>query len=148
MTKDIDRNPPDSSMLEDLDLEEIQDDLAEQAPEVTAVRSQLEGVTDRDTGLGRTLHHLIDSASPGASPTGGDIDIDQYQAAVSGEEAIGGTTPTPDQNVVEDLAVSAGIALPDSHPLHVSEMLEHRDSHRWEFDPESAEDYEEHQRED
>jgi hypothetical protein len=146
MTNDVDRTPVEpSSIPEELNLEVMQDDLTEQAPEVEAVRSQLEGVTDRDTGLGRTLHRLIDSAAPGLAPTGGDIDVDQYQAKVSGEEAIGGTAPTPDQSVVEDLAVSAGIPVADTHPLHVSDMLEHRNSHRWELEPESAEDYEEHQ---
>jgi hypothetical protein len=132
---------------EELEAETQLEDFAEPAPEMSAVKSPFgEGIIDRNTGLGRTLHHLQDVSAHALSPTGGDIDADQYLAQVVGEEAIGGTTPTPDQNVVENLAVSAGIEIPDKATLHTSEMLERRNSHRWELDPESAEDYQEHER--
>jgi hypothetical protein len=67
--------------------------------------------------------------------------LNPYLAEVAGDEAIGGTSPTPDQNVAEDLAVSAGIAIPDSASLHTAETLQQRDAHRWELELESAEDY-------
>jgi hypothetical protein len=122
-------------------------DLAELAPEVSAIHAQAgrsplwSGICDRDTGLGKTLDRL-EALALDSSLTGGDLDTDQYLAKVVGEEAVGGTTPTPDQNVVEDLAVSAGVEIPDNTALHTSEMLEERDSHRWELEPESSEDYE------
>jgi hypothetical protein len=113
-------------------------------PEVTGASVHpWEGITDRDTGLGRLLENLQDQTGPDPAPTGGDVDSDQYLARVVGEEAIGGSTPTPDQNVVEDLAVAAGIEIPDTTALHTNTMLETRDSHRWELDPTSSEDYEE-----
>lgn len=127
--------------LEQFDVQ-TEEDLTEIASETEAISSPIrENLTDRDTGLGRTLHQLEELSDPDLSPTGGDLDSDQYQAMVAGEEAVGGTTPTPDQNVVEDLAVSAGIEIGDREILHTSEMLEQRDSHRWELDPESSEDY-------
>jgi Family of unknown function (DUF6335) len=101
-----------------------------------------EGLTDRDTGMARTLKDL---AGSDVSATGGDIETDQYLAEVSGEEAVGGTTSTPDQNIVDELASSAGVEIDDKRTLHISEMVEQRDEQRWELDAESAEDYPEHE---
>ncbi len=132
---------------EDERLRETTTDLMDASPELQAVRSPATPTgVHRSKGLGRLLSWLQDLSSMEKAPTGGDVDADQYLARVVGEEAVGGTTPTPDQNVVEDLAISAGVQTPDRVPLHTSEMLEERDSHRWELDPESSEDYEEHQR--
>lgn len=57
-----------------------------------------------------------------------------------GEEAVGGQTPTPDQNVTEELLQSMGIASVDGEPVHTREKLERRDRGRWELDPLSSED--------
>jgi len=110
-------------------------DLAELAPEVEAVQSIVwEETTDRDAD--RTTLQQQDFGNGLSS------DRDAAQALVRlSEVASEETTPIPDQNVVEDLAVSAGIAMADKHPLHTNDMLEQRDSHRWELEPESAEDY-------
>ena len=121
--------------------EELIELISETEPPKTPI---WEGLTDRNTGLARTLHQLEDLEGPDVSSTGGDVDVDQYLAEVSGEEAVGGTTPTPDQNVVDDLASSAGVEIADKRTLHISEMVEQRDAHRWELEAESAEDYTEH----
>jgi Family of unknown function (DUF6335) len=114
-------------------------DLAEIAPEVEALHlTSFDEDDDGDIDLGDPQEPAEDELAP----TGGDRDIDPYLAEVVGEEAIGGTTPTPEQSVVDDLGTSAGIEIPDQGILHTSEMLEHRNSHRWELEPESAEDYE------
>ncbi|MDJ0705496.1 MAG: DUF6335 family protein [Leptolyngbyaceae cyanobacterium MO_188.B28] len=102
-----------------------------------------EGVVDRDTGMGRTLNKLKNPRI-GADVTGGDLDDNWYQAEVVGEEAVGGQTPTPDQNVTEDLIHSMGLSAVDGHPVRTLVNLEQRDNQRWELDPESAEDYPEH----
>lgn len=72
--------------------------------------------------------------------TGGDIEADPYQAEVTGEEAVGGQTPTPGQNDVDELGVSAGIEMTDSEALPVVEKLRDRDENRWELDRDSARD--------
>jgi hypothetical protein len=79
------------------------------------------------------------------SPTlsGGDIDAKWQEADVSGEETVGGTTPTPDQDVVDELGQALGITYEDDEPLRTEEKLRERDRSRWELDPESAEDAEE-----
>ncbi|NJL42402.1 MAG: hypothetical protein HC935_01330 [Pseudanabaena sp. SU_2_4] len=138
---------PDSAEADRQELEfEIptEEELTETVFEAASARSSIwQGLTDRDTGLGRTLHKLQDLADRERSPTGGDVDADRYLAKVAGEEAVGGTTPTPDQNVVEELAASAGIEIPDKYSLHTTGMLEQRDCHRWELEVESSEDYDE-----
>jgi len=80
-----------------------------------------------------------------ASPelTGGDVDAAWSQAAMVGEEAVGGTTPTPDQNVVDELGIAVGLEMDDRADLRTTDILNERDDRRWELDPTSAEDYEE-----
>jgi hypothetical protein len=78
------------------------------------------------------------------SPTlsGGDIDAKWQEADVSGEETVGGTTPTPDQDIVDELGQALGITYEDDEPLRTEEKLRERDRNRWELDPESSEDSE------
>lgn len=102
-----------------------------------------EGLVDRDTGMGRTLEKLHYSGHAGSDVTGGDLDDDWYQAEVVGEEAVGGDTPTPDQNVTEKLLQSVGIDAPDGQPVRTKDNLDRRDRSRWELEPDSAEDYNE-----
>ncbi len=80
-------------------------------------------------------HH---SKSPEIS--GDDVDADWAGADQSGEEAVGGSVPTPGQNVVEDLGIALGIEYADDEPLDTVGKLRRRDEHRWELDPASAED--------
>ena len=101
------------------------------------------GLCDRDTGMGRTLSRLKAVGRSGSDVTGGDLDDNWYQAEVVGEEAVGGQTPTPDQNVTEQLLEAMGIGSVDGELLQVKEKLERRDRLRWELEPDSAEDYSE-----
>jgi hypothetical protein len=124
------------------EFEGFEEDSNEVTPETVKIQSPLwESLGDRDIGSGVQEHQIIDLSARVVSPTGGDLDVNPYLAEVAGDEAIGGTSPAPDQNVVEDLAVSAGIAIPDSASLHTTETLQQRDAHRWELELESAEDY-------
>ena len=72
---------------------------------------------------------------------GGDGDVAAAeQESATGEELVGGSAPTPDQDMVDELGAAAGIEMPDGAILHTTNMLEHRDESRWELDPNSAED--------
>jgi hypothetical protein len=73
--------------------------------------------------------------------TGGDVDADVENAYFSGEEAPGGDTPTPDQDVVEEIGQAIGIQYHDNEELKGGEEVAERDRHRWELDPASSEDY-------
>ncbi|HIK07451.1 MAG TPA: hypothetical protein IGS40_22625 [Trichormus sp. M33_DOE_039] len=77
--------------------------------------------------------------------TGGDVDAYWQDADSVGDEAVGGTAPTPDQNVTEEIEAAVGLAMDDNEMLHTQDILERRDDARWELDPTSAEDYQERQ---
>jgi hypothetical protein len=85
-------------------------------------------------------HH---SRTPGLS--GGDVDA-AWEGADSGEEAVGGSSPTPDQAIVQELGEALGLTYEDNEPLGTTEKLEKRDRDRWDLDPASSEDYQERQR--
>jgi hypothetical protein len=70
----------------------------------------------------------------------GDVDADWGRADV-GEETVGGSAPTPDQDIVEELGEAVGLTYEDNEPLHTTEKVEERDRKRWELDPASSEDY-------
>lgn len=108
--------------------EEIQDEFAE-AQRLAAGGEQLRRELSQ--------HH---SRTPELS--GGDVDADWAGADV-GDETVGGSAPTPDQGVVEDLGIAVGLTYEDNEPLHSGDKVEQRDRKRWEMDPASSEDYNE-----
>ncbi|MBC1220574.1 hypothetical protein GNF10_22785 [Nostoc sp. UCD121] len=75
--------------------------------------------------------------------TGGDVDAYWQDADAVGDEAVGGSTSTPDKNVTEELETAVGLEMADSEFLHTNDILEDRDGDRWELDPKSSEDYQE-----
>ena len=110
--------------------EEIEDDFEERQQLAVGGRKELKEELE--------VHN---SKSPRLS--GGDIDADWQSADMSGEETVGGTTPTPDQDGVDELGQALGITYENDEPLHGEEKFRERDRNRWELDPESAEDAEE-----
>lgn len=77
---------------------------------------------------------------PDAVLSGGDVDADSAQSA-SGEETVGGSTPTPDQDLVDEIGRAVGVSYEDAEPLDMSEKIERRDDKRWELNPASSEDF-------
>lgn len=73
--------------------------------------------------------------------TGGDIDANYEQANAVGDEAVGGTVATPDQDIVDELGAAVGLEMDDRSFLRTNDILEDRDNRRWELDPMSSEDY-------
>src|SRR5262252_874260 len=73
--------------------------------------------------------------------TGGDVDADWENAYFSGDEAPGGDNPTPDSDVVDDIGRALGVEYQDNEELQGSEKVTERDTHRWELDPASSDDY-------
>lgn len=76
------------------------------------------------------------SVSPSLS--GGDVDADWQDANSSGEETVGGTTPTPDQDMVDELGEAVGLTYKGDEELGGEEKLAKRDRKRWELNPDSA----------
>ncbi|MDB9373141.1 DUF6335 family protein [Nodularia sphaerocarpa] len=75
--------------------------------------------------------------------TGGDVDAYWQVEDTVGDEAVGGTAPTPDQNVTDELGNAVGLPMNDRESLHTNDILEQRDDSRWELDPMSSDDYSE-----
>lgn len=73
--------------------------------------------------------------------TGGDVDAYWQDADAVGDEAVGGSTSTPDKNVTEELEAAVGLEMDDFAFLRTNDILEERDGDRWELDPKSSEDY-------
>lgn len=126
-------------------------ELKQQATEATPEPRPSEGtgVQARPTDRAgkREDHPSLNAPLNAATPelTGGDIDANYEQANAVGDEAVGGTAPTPDQNVVDDLGTAVGLEVDDRSFLRTQDMLEERDEQRWELNPKSSEDYENHQ---
>lgn len=115
--------------------------ISNRPPELTQTYGTgLEGQpTDRTGHYSRRDPHLHSEAD--YTLTGNDVDANYEDAETVGEEAVGGEAPTPDQDIVEDLAAAVGIQTDDRSFLRTNDMLEERDNHRWELDPMSAEGY-------
>src|SRR5215208_2034029 len=109
--------------------EEIKADFAE--------RQQL-AVGGRDELLEELDEH--NSLSPEIS--GGDLDASWQTGNVAGEEAVGGSAPTPDQDRVDELGAAAGLIYRDDEPLDSDAKILDRDRNRWELNPASAKDEE------
>ena len=77
---------------------------------------------------------------------GGDIDAAWDQAGAGGDETVGGSSPTPDQDIVDEIGRAVGMDYQDSEPLHPTEKIERRDAQRWELHPASSEDFSERNR--
>ncbi len=89
--------------------------------------------TDREREAAeRAREHT--SSSP--EMTGGDVDADWEQADSIGEEAVGGTVSTPDQDVVDELGDALGVPrAPDDEVRSSAEILDARDRDRREQEP-------------
>jgi hypothetical protein len=98
-------------------------------------------VTDRDTETGEVIEDTQKRMASGKDTRGGDLNSNRYQSKVTGEEAVGGLTPTPGQNVTQNLQDAAGISSAQKEPVQTTDKLERRDDSRWELDPKSSEDY-------
>jgi hypothetical protein len=71
--------------------------------------------------------------------SGGDIDA-AWEDADVGDETVGGTVATPDQDRVDELGRAVGLTYQDDEPLNVDQKLAQRDRQRWELNPASATD--------
>lgn len=79
---------------------------------------------------------LMEAASgqPGSGGrlTGGDVDADWKGADAIGDEAVGGSVATPDQDVVDEIGEALGVAQESEAEVTTSaEILRRRDRLRW-----------------
>ncbi|HCF29241.1 MAG TPA: hypothetical protein DEV81_19020 [Cyanobacteria bacterium UBA11049] len=97
--------------------------------------------SDRSGRFSRRGEHLLNE--PDVILTGGDVDANYEDANTVGEEGVGGTVATPDQDIVDELAAAVGVEIDDYTDVRINSMMEERDDRRWELEPRSSEDYQE-----
>ena len=91
-------------------------------------------------GRDELLDELEEHHSLSPEISGGDVDASWQTANVAGEETVGGSAPTPDQDVVDELGAAAGLIYEDDEPLNSDAKILDRDRNRWELNPASAQD--------
>jgi hypothetical protein len=94
-------------------------------------------------GRNELLEELDEHNSLSPEISGGDLDASWQTANAAGEEAVGGSAPTPDQDIVDELGAAAGLVYRDDEPLDSDAKILDRDRNRWELNPASAHDEEE-----
>jgi len=87
----------------------------------------------------RLLRDMIAYAETSPRLTGGDVDADWMRASLSGEEAVGGSVATPDQDVVDEIGRALGVEQASDAEVRTSaEILRARDRFRWHLEREAA----------
>jgi len=118
------------------------DAVAEQSAHYTEDEGIEEDFADRQKlavgGRDILLEELEEHNSLSPRISGGDIDAAWEDANVAGEETVGGSAPTPDQDVVDELGEAVGLTYADDEPLDSDRKVLDRDRNRWELNPESA----------
>ncbi len=114
--------------------EDVEEDFAERQNLAASGRKELEEELNE-------YHEL----SPDLSA--GDVDASWQTADASGEEALGGTVPTPDQDMVDNLGKAAGLNYKADEPLDSDKKILDRDRNRWELNPASTDDEEDEEEE-
>jgi hypothetical protein len=100
----------------------------------TATRRGREGTGEQGRTIG-LLREVLDHHETGPAVSAGDLDADWKRAQSSGEEAVGGSVSTPDQDVVDEIGHALGVEQPSAAPLRTSEeILKDRDRRYWELD--------------
>jgi uncharacterized protein DUF6335 len=112
--------------------------IAERSAKRGVPEEELQGPPASETVLMRSDAEIREETEEAESPdrarlTGGDIDADWQRAADVGDEAVGGSVATPDQDRVDDLGRALGVPrAPDEEIRTSTEILEGRDRNRWE----------------
>lgn len=100
----------------------------------SATRRGREGAEDQGRTVG-LLREVLEHHETGPAATGGDLDADWQRAESSGEEAVGGSVSTPDQDRVDEIGHALGVEQPPAAPLRASEeILAERDQHYWDLE--------------
>jgi hypothetical protein len=112
--------------------------IAERSAQRGVPEEELQGPPASETVLMRSDAEIREETEEAELPdrarlTGGDVDADWQRADDVGEEAVGGSVATPDQDRVDELGRALGVPrAPDEEIRTSTEILEGRDRNRWE----------------
>lgn len=123
------------------------DEILEQLDDYTDDEDVLEDFAERQGlasgGRQKLEEKLNEHNSLDPSLSGGDVDAAWEDTNVAGEESVGGSVSTPDQDIVDELGEAAGLTYRDDEALDYDRKVLNRDRDRWELNPASADDEEE-----
>jgi hypothetical protein len=108
------------------------------------IRAVARPASGRDAPSGGEVVPLLDERQEHTETTpaltGGDVDADWQRAGSSGEEAVGGSVATPDQDVVDELGRALGVEQASDAEVQTSEeILRERDRHYWHLERDASE---------
>ena len=106
-------------------------------PDIAIERERNEEAADAPRAPEELAERLMENTAASPADSGGDIDAEWEEVNTSGEEAVFGSNPTPDQSDVEANAHAMGIDFQDNEPLDFVRKLEKRDQDRFELDESS-----------
>jgi hypothetical protein len=96
-------------------------------------------VTPEAGSVVESFEGRLEHSEAGPALSGGDVDADWQRAVSSGEESVGGSVATPDQDVVDGLGRALGVEREADAELHTSdEILKARDRRRWNLERRDA----------
>jgi hypothetical protein len=127
------------------------DEIMDQIDDFTEDEEILEDFADRQglaSGGRQKLEEKLNNYN-GVDPTlsGGDVDAAWEDSIQAGEESVGGSVSTPDQDIVDEIGEAAGLSYRDDEPLDSDKKILDRDRNRWELNPASADDDEDEDKE-
>jgi hypothetical protein len=98
-------------------------------------RPRMTRTSANEASTGGLLEERIAHTDSTPILSGGDVDADWQRAGSSGEEAVGGSVATPDQDVVDEIGRALGVGQASTAPVVTSgEILQDRDRRRWELE--------------
>lgn len=106
-------------------------------PDIEIERERNQEAADAPRAPEELIERLEENTAASPADSGGDIDADWEEVNTTGEEAVFGSNPTPDQSNVEANAHAMGIDYQDNEPLDFMKKLEKRDQDRFELDESS-----------
>lgn len=102
------------------------------------VLDDLTGRQQITSGTEQLLGGLQEHTGQSPQTSAGDVDAQWDYDQQSGEESVGGSVATPEQNIVDELGEAAGLDYADDEPLNTEDRLAMRDENRWELNAASA----------
>jgi len=99
-------------------------------------------------GTDQLMTELRDHTGQSPQTSADDVDAAWTDDFQSGEESVGASVATPEQNVVAELGEAVGLEYNDFEELNTEDKIDARDENRWELSAESVDAEEEDVEED
>jgi len=98
-------------------------------------------VPDVAAGSAKLAHRLRNDSLADPVIAGGDVDAQWESAQFSGDESAVSSMSTPGQTEVDEVGAAMGVTYQADEELKAGEKERSRDTHRWELDPASSDDW-------